>query len=85
MNTIYSKIKITREGTFNSMDTIEKNRKNSKRKSRKTSKIFMDTFCKYEGRSLLCLYDNNFYKKGDEKSSFLMYINCDKLNKKERS
>jgi hypothetical protein len=64
------------------MDTIEKIERNIKRKNSKTSKIFMDTFCKYEGRSLLCLYDNNFYEKGDEKSSFLMYINRAKLKKK---
>ena len=56
------------------MDTIEKIEKNSKRKNRKTSKIFEFLLQPVEDQS----YIIDFYKKGDEKSSLLMYINCAK-------
>ena len=74
MNKIYSKIKITREGTFNIMDTIEKNRKNIKRKNTETSKIFEFLLQPVEDQSHII----DFYKKGDEKSSLMRYINCAK-------
>ncbi len=60
------------------MDNIEKNRKNSKRKNRKTSKILEYLLQPVEDQSHII----DFYEKGDEKSSFLMYINFRSKQKK---